>query len=179
MFGDQIVQTTFTGALSPPSATYFQGGKFRLYVDTTWAGLGGTEVTDALVDWRLSWEGGAHPKVLGSSSMLMSDHDQGENIITLEMSLERTAAVGALEALYRATTVTPQFIRLEHDSGVQIGAGDNHNIAIDLAGAYVSWQPHGRAESGNALDVVTVLCGKDSTGSAAASIAVTTEIAAI
>lgn len=180
LFGDEIARTTLTNVATMPTATGVVGKLARVYVDSTWAGLGGTELELALLDFTLSVRTGVHPKLRGSSSRTIDSHDQGEIEVTLSLGLERgVAAVGTEEAYYRATTVTPRFVRLEIDSGVQIGAGDNHTLTFDIAGAWVGWQGLGRDQDGNNIEVATLKAGYDATGTHAFTFSVLTDVAAI
>lgn len=179
LFGDRITATTFTADLSAPTATFVIGKLFRVYVDSTWAALGSNELTDALVDWTLSINGGANPKLRGSASRTIDTHGQGENEVTLTLGLERTSDVQTEEDYFLADTVTPRFVRLEIDSGIAIGEGDNHKLTLDLAGAWVGWQMFGRDQDGNTLDVATLRVGKDATGSKAYEFKVLTNVSGI
>ena len=179
LFGDKITATTFTAGQSAPAATFVVGKLARLYIDATWAALGGNEIEDALLDWTLSIKGGGHPKLRGSATRLYESHGQGELEITLNLGLERSAAVQTEEDHFLSTTVAKRFVRLEIDSGVQIGTGDTHKLTFDLAGAWVGWQMFGRDQDGNALDAATLRVGVDNTSGSAFEALVTTNVAAI
>lgn len=182
LFGDKITSTTFTGAISAPAGVYVPGKLARLYVDATWAGLGGTEIADALVDWRLTIRGGAYPKPRGSASRLIDSHGQGEIEVMLSLGLDRAvAAVGTEEAYYRTATYlgTKRFLRLEIDSGIAIGTGDNHTLTFDIAGIWTAWHSIGRDAEGNTLDAVTLTMGQDQTSGESFTAKVTTNVASI
>jgi len=179
LFGDKITATTFTGEISAPTATFVIGKFFRVYVDSSWATLGGTELADALVDWTLTINGGVKPKLRGSASRVIDTHGQGEMEVTLALGLERTSGVETEEDYYLATTVTPRFVRLEVDSGIAIASGENHKLTFDLAGAWVGWQSFGRDQDGNTLNVATLRVGKDVTASKAYELKVLTDVSAI
>ena len=177
--GDDIVESAVTAGISAPTATYVIGGLFRVYADTAWANLGTTELPLALVDFRLSVNGGAHHKRTGSATRKPGSHDQGKNEVTLELGLEAVSAVETERGYYLGSTATTRCVRLEIDSGIAIGSGANHKITIDVAGIWTSWQPMGRELNGNNLEVATLTCGKDATGSNAYGITVITDLATI
>ena len=180
LFGEEVDPTTFTGAIAVPAVDYIIGKFSRVYVDTAYGDLGNTELADALVDWRLTINGGAKPKHRGSATRVFDIHGQGENSCTLELGLERgSAACEAVEDYFFANTTTTLFVRLELDSGIQIGTGDNHNLSFDICGILTSWQPFGRDANGNALDVATITMGYDLGWTRAAQFNFTTNVAAI
>lgn len=177
--GDAILPTTMSTVATMPTYTAINGKLFRLYIDDTWASLGGSELAGALLDWTLTINGGAHLKRRGSANRKPTSHGQGEVVVTLQMTLERTAGVITEAAKYFASVTDERFIRLECDSGVIIGAGANHKLTVDIAGIWTAWQKRGSEQDGNTLDVVTLTCGYDSTGTHGLDVDVITNIAAI
>jgi len=180
LFGDQVARTTMTNVATMPTCTAVVGKLARIYIADSWATLGGGELADALLDFTLSISTGVHAKLRGSSSRVIDSHDQGQIEVTLKLGLERgVEAVSTEEAYYRATTVTPRFVRLEIDSGVAIGEGDNHTLTLDVAGAWTSWQSLGRDQDGNNIEVATLQAGDDATGTHAFTFKVLTDVASI
>lgn len=180
-FGERIEQTTVTGGLSLPTAHFMTAKLSRLYIDDTWAGLGGTEIEDALANWQIVIDTGLHPKMFGSAQREFDSYGQGAITATATLTLERTAAVAAEELLYRPAstyTPTPRYMRLTV-TGDQIGSGDNHTLQIDIAGTYTQWTSLGSERDGNTLDVVVLESGYDTTGTQALSINVTTGVQSI
>lgn len=180
LFGDEVARTQLTDVGTMPTATAVIGKLARVYVDDTWAGLGSNELENALLDFTLSISTGVHPKLRGSSQRTIDSHDQGEMEVTLTLGLERGASgVATEEAYYRATTVTSRFVRLEIDSGIAIGSGDNHKLTLDIAGAWMSWHSLGRDQDGNNIAVATLRAGYDSTGTHAFTFKALTDVASI
>ncbi len=181
-FGDQVTLTTITGGLSIPSSVEMMvGGLARLYIDDTWAGLGGTEFAASLINADITIECGGHPKFFGSAQRKMDSHGQSAIRAIAKLTLERNAAVVAEELNYRPASghaVTERFVRLAL-SGTQIGAGDVQNLTIDLAGVWTAWGSLGAELDGNTQDVVTLTGGYDITGAQGVSVAVTTDVASI
>jgi hypothetical protein len=164
--GTERTATTFTGS-SIPTTTPMIGKLMRLYIDDSWVTLGTTEVEDALLDWTITLDTGVHPKMRGSATRLYEAHGQDRMMLTIELALERVAAVDTEHDYFLADTPTTRHVRLELDSGVAIGAGENHQFWLDAAGVWTAWTPMGRNQDGNLLDVVTFTCGYDATGSSA------------
>ena len=165
-FGDRIIQTTKT-ALTTYTATELLDAKLsRIYIDDAYSGLGGTELTGALVNWAIDLNGGVHPKFLGSSSRLFDSHGQDEISGTVTLTFERTSAVATEELKYRPAgssyATTLRALRLAV-SGTQIGSGDNHLFQYDMMGVWTAWQPIAGDTEGNTYDVATMTMAYDDT----------------
>jgi hypothetical protein len=180
--GDEVIHTTGTGALSLPTAELMTARLSRFYADTTWAGLGGSEIANSLINWEVTISGGAHHKFHGGTVRHPSGHNQGYITASASLTFERTAAVETESDFYRAGadtyTQTQRFIRIE-TLGTQIGAGDVQNLSIDLAGLWTEWGSQGAVEDGNSLDTATFTMGYDSTGTQGLRVLVTTDISTI
>jgi hypothetical protein len=58
MVGRQVLASTLTGAIAIPTTRVVPGALWKLYIDDTWAGLGGTQVTADLVDFTFNFDAG-------------------------------------------------------------------------------------------------------------------------
>lgn len=178
----EVVHTTGTGGLSLPTAELCVGGLSRIDIDSTWAGLGTTELTNCLINWSVTLNGGAHHKFWGSADRHPSGHNQGYITATANFTFERTSGVQTEADFYRAGadtyTQTQRFISLSV-SGNQIGAGDNSTLQLDMAGHWTEWGTQGATEDGNSLDTATFTCDYDATGSQMFQALVTTTVSAI
>ena len=56
MVGRQVSASTLTGAIAIPTTRLVPGALWKLYIDDTWAGLGGTPVTADLVDFTFNFD---------------------------------------------------------------------------------------------------------------------------
>lgn len=181
-YGQYVEQTTATAAVAIPSVEMCVGKLSQLYIDDTWAGLGGTELADSLVNWSVTINGGVHPKFWGSTNRKYTSHEQGAISAEATFTLERNADVATEELKYRpaagGVTRDDRFVELKMQ-GTQIGSGDVHSLIIDLAGQWTSWQSLGAEEEGNTLDVVTLTAGYDTTGTQSVQVLVTTDISAV
>jgi hypothetical protein len=177
--GDKLTPTTLTSVATLPTFEPIHGKKVRLFIDSSWATLGNTEVTGTLLDFTVPLIGGGHHKRRGDSALTPGAHGQDKVEMMATLGLEHNAAAIAEEALYYADTTTIRYIRLQVE-GAQIGAGDNHTLVIDMAGVWQTWAPFtNRDQDGNTISVGTLKVGYDVTGTRAFNIAVTTDVAAI
>ncbi len=179
--GDLVDQTTGTGGLSIPTAELCVGKLSRIYIDSTWAGLGGTELADCLVNWSVTLNTGAHHKFWGSSSRTANNHNQGYVTGEAQFTFERTSGVRTEELNYRPASgyaQTPRFVSLQV-TGTQIGSGNSQTLQLDMAGLWTDWQIFGAEENMNSLDVATLTFGYDTTGAQSFQALVTTTSSAI
>jgi len=179
--GDLVDQTTVTGGLSIPTMELCIGKLSQIYVDSSWANLGNTELADCLVNWEVSLTTGAHHKFWGSNSRTTSGHNQGYITGEATFTFERTSGVYTEEANYRPASgyaQTPRFIRLT-TTGTQISSGDNQALTLDMAGLWTSWQTFGAEDNGNSLDQATLTFGYDTTGAQSFQALVTTDVSAV
>lgn len=170
MFGRQVTETTFTGALSLTDPEPINPNMARLYVDTTWAGVGGTEKTSILRDFEFQLLNGAHPKFLGNSKTF-SKHGESYLEAMLTLTLEGGADANALYDLYR--TRAARAIQLKID-GSQIGAGTNHNLTIKMWGDIEKAVPLSGDADGNSLYQIAFHGLYDTVGAQMLSVLVTT-----
>jgi len=177
--GDKLTPGTLTAVATLPTFQPIHGKKMRLYIDATWAGLGGTEKTGTMLDFSAKLVGGGHHKRRGGSTLIAESHGQDRVELMCTISFEHNATAIAEAAEFYSDTTTARFIRLEVE-GAQIGAGDNHKLTIDMAGVWQSWSPFiNTDQDGNTISVGTFKVGYDVTGTRAFGIAVTTDVAAI
>lgn len=180
--GDEVIQTTVTGAIALPTAELCVGRLSRIYVDNTWAGLGSNEIANSLINWSVTINGGGHHKFWGGTVRHPSGHQQGYISGSAQFTFERNAAVRAEEAYYRAGadtyTQTERFVEILV-TGNQIGSGEVQSLTLDMAGLWTDWQVFGAEENMNSLDVATLTFGYDATGAQGIQALVSTTLAAI
>jgi hypothetical protein len=104
-FARQWTPTTFTGALSLPTATTMNAKRSSITRDTSWAGVGGTPVNSILRGWELEILTGVHPKPFGHATNLYFD-THGENLIAaiLALTLEGGSAADLIWDAQQAET---------------------------------------------------------------------------
>lgn len=175
LVGRQMKQTTVTAAIAVPTVSLINAKLARVYMDNTWAALGGAELTAALVGFDIEIDTGVHPKFLGAASRLFTSHGIGAILGTMKLTFERTAGVAAEELKYRPASgyvQTPRFVR--------VGITDGTNILLmDMAGLWTSWDSLSGDVEGNNIDVATLTAGYDVTGTQAISMSVTCDVASV
>jgi len=167
IYGWTRTTTTFT-SLSVPSVTPLAANYSRLYVDTTWAGLGGSELTAELLGWRLSlpcsypiWRG---------TNLYPAGHGIEPTAATFELRMEFTA--NAATELAAVEAGTSRFIR------ILVAKDANHSFQID--GCFV-WDPASIFDADRG-DNIVALSGQsmyDSTGTKELEIVVVNTVATL
>ena len=130
-FGRQISAVTATGSLSLPTPTGMNAKLSRLYMDTAWAGVGGTEIASLLRSWDLEIITGLHPNDTGSANDYFTHHSEGLISAMLSFTIEHGSVAAAKYLLQRSQTL--QVARLDI-VGPQIGSGTNHRLRFDVGG---------------------------------------------
>jgi hypothetical protein len=162
-FGRQVTPTTFTAAQSLHSGLTLMNAKLaRLYSDTTWAGIGGTELTSLLRGFELEIMIGNHAKFMGSANKYFTTHGEGEISAILTLALEGGSSADTLFDLFQAGT--ERALRLDIN-GPQIGSGVNYQFRADIWGFFEDIVPLGGESAGNNLHTAVIRSVKDVTSS--------------
>lgn len=149
-YGRQVTKSTVTPALSLPTGIQPMNGKLsRLYLDTTWAGKGTTEISNALRGAEVEVLIGNHPKQLGSANRYFATHGEGEIMVRVTLTLERGSGSNSIYDLYQAGT--QRALRLDLN-GPQIGSGTNHRKRLDVFGQFQMVTPIDSEDRGNNID---------------------------
>lgn len=170
-FGRQLTPTTFTGALSLPTAESMNAKLARFYLDTAWAGIGGTEKTNILRGFDVEILTGVHPKFTGSANKYFNTHGEGIIAFTAQFTFEGNSDADAIFDAQQAGTF--QAVRLKVN-GSQIGSGVTHSLTMDMGGVWESVNPLGGEDRGNNLHTATLVDQYDATGAKLLQIAVST-----
>ncbi len=177
LFGRQITPTTFTAAQALAGTELMLANMTKIYIDTAWAGLGGTQITGLIKEWALEMTIGTHAKFMGDGSKLMTTHGEGIIDAILTMTYEGNAAADTQFDLFQAGT--ERAIRISV-SGSQIGTGTYHNLTLDLFGGYDAVVPLGGEDNGNNLHTAIFSINSDRQATAhALAMKVTTSINAV
>jgi hypothetical protein len=170
-FARQISTATFTGALSIPAVEMINAKKALLYLDTTWAGVGGTALPNILRAFDLEILTGVHPVFSGDANLYYATHGQSVIGVTLALTLEGNATADAIWDAMNSQAL--QVVRLSI-SGAQIGTGVSHKLQVDVSGTWEEVVPMGENDRGNNLHTA-VLHGKyDTTGGKKLAVSVVT-----
>ena len=108
-FAQSIAPTDFTAGLSLPTPEPMIANQAKLYIDTTWAGKGGTIKTGLLRDFSLDIISGLHPKFHGNG-LTFDVHGESYIDAMLKLTLEGDTVADGYYDGFQAKT--PYAIRL-------------------------------------------------------------------
>lgn len=162
-FGRQITESTFTAAQTLHSGLEFMNAKLsRLYLDSSWAGVGGTEITNILRGWELEIMTGNEPKFFGSANKYFDSFGEGAIGATLTLDLEGTStADSSFYDAYRAGTELAIKLMV---NGSQIGSGANYYYFVSLFGYFAEVVPLNQVIGSNNLHRALFVAKEDSSG---------------
>ncbi len=172
-FSRQMTPATFTGGLSLPTMETMNAKTGRLYKDTAWAGIGGTEQTNTYRAFEYELITGVHPKFLGSANTYFDTYGESFIDAMLTLTLEGNSFADAIYDDYQARTARAWRMRLQ---GAQIGTGVNHKLDLDIWGAPESVIPLNSESQGNNLHQVLVHGMYDPTGAKIVDVDVITSV---
>lgn len=179
MFGRYIKEQALGGTPSLESSTPMNAKLAQLFVDTTWAGVGGTEISDALVDFAVEILTGVHPKFRGKSNTADAQgetpnyfNSHGEGIIAYNATF--TIDTSQRDELFvKHQDGSLQVARLKLN-GPQIGSGVNHSLILDMGGAFEQFSPIDTEDRGDNLATFTLRGYYDDTGAKGLQVALST-----
>lgn len=162
-FGRQITSSTFTAAQSLHTGLEFMNAKLsRLYLDTTWAGVGGTEITNILRGWELEIMTGNEPKFFGSANRYFDSYGEGKIGATLTLDLEGTTAADT--SFYDAYTAGTELAIKLVVNGSQIGSGTTYQYQVSLFGYFAEVVPLNQVIGSNNLHRALFVAKEDASG---------------
>jgi len=175
-FARQWTPTDFTAALTAPTVNFMNAKLATIAVDTTWAGVGGTPLTNTLRAFDIELLTGVHPKFFGSAYQYFDSH--GEDVIGFiaNFTLEGNSSADGIYDTFRSQAL--QVVRLTI-TGPQIGTGDPHSMVLDLGGTWDDVQPMAEQVNGNNLHRAILVPEYDATGAKKLALTVTTNVDAI
>lgn len=170
-FARQLTAQAFTAALSLPSNLSMLNGKLcRMWLDSSWATAGTTEITNTLRGGEIEILTGNHPKFFGSANKYFEGYGEGDIVGMATLTLEGNASALAAYNDFRAGT--PKVLRLEFQ-GPQIGTGVNSRFRVDLNGFWEVVTPVNSESKGNNLTRGVFRTLDDGTNVLAASVITT------
>jgi len=175
-FARQWTTTTFTGALSLPSTELMAAKVTSFYLDTTWAGVGGTQKTGLLRSYDIEILTGVKWIFAGDANKYFNNHAEEYLDVRGTFVFEGNSDADAIFDAFQAASL--QVLRLQV-TGAQIGVGDNHSMILDIGGAWVDVTPMGQEDRGNNLHTATFQGYYDQTGAKLLQLTVTTDVSAI
>ncbi len=175
-FGRQNTVTAFTAGLSIPVLTPINSKLTKFYLDTSWAGVGGTEKTSTLRAYDVEIITGLHPKFHGSGTEYFDIHGEGPIEVLASFTFEGNANAAAIYTARDSQAL--QVIRLLTE-GPQIGTGAKHKFQIDISGTWEEIVPLASESNGNNLWTAVLHGIYDPTGAKMLAINVITNKSAI
>lgn len=170
-FGRQMAKQAFTAALQLPAVEPMNMKNSRIWVDTAWAGVGVTELTNSLRKLDVEILTGVHPKFLGSADKFFTIHGEGDIDVKATFDLEGTDLASALRDAKDAGTL--QVVQLSV-TGALIGSGTPHNLTLQMSGFWETVTPLNSEDRGNNITQAVLHATYDPTGATGIKVLVTT-----
>jgi hypothetical protein len=161
--GQQIGEVTFTGALSAPAAKYFAFNNAQFFIDTSYAGIGGTQKTGMLRAFTATFETQFTGRVSADGQLYFGGLNENVKMVTLEMTYWRDDTNTEAEFdKYQAQTMTYIRIALIGDGEMDSGQSNPPYVYLDGAYRYTEWPELGE-EDGTSVVTVTAESFYDAT----------------
>ena len=126
-------KSTFTGALTPPTVEDVIGQKTKVYIDSSWANLGNTQVSSTLINAKVGGNTGLVPTRYSDGDLEFSDVAENPWASQIELMFKHNASgIVQYDNLAAGTLV---FVRLEVE-GSTIENAFKNAWRIDLAMRY-------------------------------------------
>ncbi len=173
VFGRFIEEQALTAALALEASTPMNAKLAQLFVDTAWAGVGGTELSDALDEFTVEILTGLHPVFRGSTTNFFNKHREGVIGFTASFVVD-TALRDELLSSQQAGDL--QVVRLKL-TGPLIGAtGTAHSLIIDMSGSWEDVSARDSSDRGDNLANIALHALYDPTGAKGLQVALTTTV---
>jgi hypothetical protein len=175
IFGRQLTLTSFTADKNPPSVEPALFNLTQLYVDDTWAGIGGSELPGTLLGFTWTYDTGLSPLVAADGNIYFASHVIRKHRVELKMTLAFITGTNTERAKYLSQTL--RNIRIAA-TGSEIESPYNNYIYLDTRGYYTSWSTLGERDG---LDIVEVTVSSfgDVTNDDEAAVSVMAAVAAV
>jgi hypothetical protein len=173
--GRQQTDTTFTGALTAQTVQRFPFNLGKFYIDTSGAGLGGTQKTSTLKGFTWTLETMFVPRYTADGNLYFAAVDEDKKKVELSLIYAWGATADAERTKYEGRTTT--FPRIELLGATELDSGQSNPpyVYLDLAIRYTSWPTWGQ-DAGLSTCEVTAESVYDSTWAKMFEVAVLTEL---
>lgn len=169
-FGRYIEENAFTGSLSLESCTDMNAKLAQLYVDTTWAGVGVTEYSDALDEFTIEILTGVHPVFRGASTNYFNKHREGIIGYTASFVVDTALRDELLSSQQAGDLQIVQFTI----TGAAIGSGTPHKLTLQMGGRWEDVTARDTSDRGDNLATVALHGQYDTTGGKGLVVTLTT-----
>lgn len=171
VFGRQIAETTFTGSLAPRVLQPMNAKLSKLYLDTSWAGVGGTLLSNLLRTFDIEILTGVHPKFAGSTAKYFNQYGEGVIGVMGTFGIEAGNSGADIFADHQNNAFRAVRLKL---SGDQIGSGSSYDMTLDFGGSFEDATPINGADRGDNLAQFVLRGYYDLTASKLMQLSVTT-----
>lgn len=175
-FGRTIATTTLTASLALAPLTPMNAALARLYMDTAWAGVGGTELAGLLRGFEIQILTGVHPVFRGSANTYFAAHREGVLEASATFTIEGGTTAHALLAAHQAPTF--KVFRLQI-VGPRIGTGTYNTFTFDIGGHLETIAVNDSSDRGDNLATFGVKSTYDATGGKLFGVDVITSVNAV
>jgi len=135
VMGRRVTETTFTAALNVPAMAHFPMNKAKFYIDTSYAGIGGTQKSGMLRSFTYTFETQFTARFAADGNYYFSSISESKKAPKLEMTwyYDGTNADAEFEK-FKSQALT--FIRIELNSEVEMDSGQANPPYVWLDGAF-------------------------------------------
>lgn len=170
--------TAITGAIAVPSVNFVPVALGKVYLDSTFGGLGGTQITESIISFNLDFESMAQPKfyIDGRSDKSFTTHGLKRARWALQLEAELNTAINTERAAAQSRAI--RYVRLEF-VGASLG-GSNYKVTVDLPLRHKMgmYDPNGDRD-GNQKVTLDMIPAYDSTNSFGMKVTVVNALAAL
>ena len=140
LVGQSFLPSTFTGAISlPTTLTPVIVGSGQLYIDSSWANLGNTHISNSLVELSYKITPGIQPIKYIDGNIYFSDRAEAKRHVEMSVTFALNSTTAAYFAANYNTSPQPlQFIRCKF-TGPLIGATAHAELDLDCAAVIDKW----------------------------------------
>lgn len=175
-FGRQYTAATLTAAQACHVGTGMNAALSRLYIDTTWAGVGGTEIAGLLRSWDLEILTGVHPVFAGSATNLFTTYAESMIGVILGFTIESGSVSAAKYLLQQSQTFQAAQLVI---NGPVIAAGTAHSLKVQLGGTFEEVTQNESDDRGDNLSAFVLHGLYNDTGAKELVVEVTTNVDAV
>lgn len=152
--GRQSSEVTFTGALTAPAAAYFAENLSTFFIDTSYAGIGGTAKAGMLRAWTWTFETGFSPRYAADGTFFFSGLNEEPKKVELELTYYRDGTNSeAAKDLFESQATTYLRIGLLSHTEMDAAQSNPQYVYLDGAFKYTEW---GEVEDEDGTATVTV-----------------------
>lgn len=163
--GRQVTDiATFTASLTAQTVQYFPFNKTKFYIDTTYAGLGGTAKDDLLKNFTWTLDTQFRAGYTAHNQLYFYDVVEDKKCVEFDLVYARNTEADTARGLYEAGTTTYLQIKLEGEAELDSGQSNPPYVKLEGAFEYLDW-PSPDDEDGLSTHSVHAESVYDSTGS--------------